>query len=392
MSLSNSTKNTEKMIKISIANTPEEKYAVYRFRYSVYIEEMGLKLPAIDHNNKILFDELDDWGLTLYAQIGTEIIGTQRINIGPLPMFPQDLRQILCLDRFEQFHNRKGFKNFAYTSKLMVGETYRNSVAMYLLMVKAYELCCMHQVQFCFGICNFHLLRIYEQFGCQRFGRIIAAPGFDGVLTPVVLLIDDINHLRAVGSPLLRLARKRGTINCQAGEWFTKGFPQQTAIINSQLIAEEDFWQLLKKILKRNPQQAIPLLRGIPEKEARKFLHNCGVIIQCRMGDYIALSGYTSHTLNILLSGKIRSGNSIISLRKVNPGQFFGTPGLVKQTCCQEDICAVTDTLILVLIRFSFQKFAHSHPDIAGQIMQNITDSSTPNYNYSNVFRKTQEI
>lgn len=386
MSLSYSTENTDTMVKICIATTLEEKLAVYRFRYRVYIEEMALKLPAVDHNNKLLYDELDNWGMSLYAQIGSEIIGTQRINIGPLSKFPQDLKHHLSLPRFQKFHNENGFQNFAYTSKLMVGEAYRNSVAMYLLMVKAYELCCIHQVQFCFGICNFHLLRIYEQFGCQRCGQIIAAPGFDGVLIPVVLLIDDIKHLRAVGSPLLRLARKRGPITSKVREWFHDEFPNHAEIINSQLVGEEDLWLILSKYLKRNPQHMLPVLRGIAEKDARKFLHSCGIIMKCRMGDYITLSGYTSHTLNILLSGRVRS-TTHDSYPNALSGQCFGTAGLVGQPRCQEDIYAITDSVILVLIRFSFQKFAHSHPDIAGQILQNIADLDNANYKYNNLAR-----
>ena len=34
---------------VALARTDDERQAVYRFRYRVYVEEMGLSLPEADH-------------------------------------------------------------------------------------------------------------------------------------------------------------------------------------------------------------------------------------------------------------------------------------------------------------------------------------------------------
>jgi len=39
-------------ISVAAARTDDERQAVYRFRYRVYVDEMGLKPPEADHAGK----------------------------------------------------------------------------------------------------------------------------------------------------------------------------------------------------------------------------------------------------------------------------------------------------------------------------------------------------
>jgi hypothetical protein len=352
-------------ITVSLATTAAEKMKIYRFRYRVYVEEMAMQLLSANHNKKLVRDEMDEKGLLLYATVGSEIVGTQRINIGTPADFPPDLVQILSLDRFQRFFSGHTRQTLAYTSKLMVAQPYRNSAVLHLLTTKGYEMYCHYRVPFNFGVCNFHLLRLYEQFGCRRYGRNFTAPGYDGVLSPFVLLVDDIDHLRAVRSPFYRLARKRGMLSSGVTEWFHREFTEHSEIINSQLITEEDFWVILYRHLRYEPHLVIPVLHGLSALEARKLLHSCGIIIPCRTGEHIVICNQVSHTLTILLSGKL-STNTL-------PGQCFGAVGLVDETKNREDIFAVNDAQLLVLSQLSFQKFRHTHPDIAYRVLKNLT-------------------
>jgi len=81
-------------IEIGIAKTPEEKEKIYRLRYHIYAEEIPFKLVSVDHEKKILYDDLDEWGTLFYATDGLEFIGTvtqlsQRQNrLNRLPLKP----------------------------------------------------------------------------------------------------------------------------------------------------------------------------------------------------------------------------------------------------------------------------------------------------------------
>jgi hypothetical protein len=121
--------------------------------------------------NKLLYDELDERGLLLYAKIEGKIIATFRVNIGLLTDFPPELVQEFSMDRFQKFYKGKSNPKFALMSKVMVCKPYRNTPAFQLLSAKSYRIFCNARVQFCFGIRNFYLLPLYEYFGYRRYIR-----------------------------------------------------------------------------------------------------------------------------------------------------------------------------------------------------------------------------
>ncbi|SDF19574.1 GNAT family N-acyltransferase [Sporomusa acidovorans] len=362
----------ENSIKICVAKALEEKKEVYRFRYQIYVEEMSRHFEEVDYNNKLIYDKLDEWAVLLYAKVGSEIIATYRINIGTIADFPQRVIEFLALDTFNNGVIEHGDHKFAFATKVMVTPAYRSSPAFYRLMTKCYEICCYEQAQFLFGICNFHLLPLYEQLGCRRYYKNFFYHGH-GLATPIVMLIDDVQHFRKVRSPLFRIARKRQSLNTNVVEWFDSVFTNNSSIINSQIITEEELWNLLGKHLTCPPTECITLLHGLSEMEAKKFLHSCGIVVHCDAGDRITFQGDVSYTYNLLISGKLKSLTFQRPIKEYTvPGQHFGANGLTESNTQTEDIIAVTFAEILVLSGTTFQKFYRSQPEIAHKIVQNI--------------------
>ena len=70
------------MVDIRIAETLEEKEAVFRFRYLIYVEEMGRYKHAGKHVDRRLADPEDEWSWISYACDGDEIVGTLRMTWG----------------------------------------------------------------------------------------------------------------------------------------------------------------------------------------------------------------------------------------------------------------------------------------------------------------------
>ena len=366
-----STESPEGSIKICLAMTPEEKKEIYRFRYQTFIEEMSKHPEEVDYDSKLLYDEMDEWAVLLYAKVNSELIATKRINIGTIADFPKRVIEFLSLDKFRNCSTEHGDHKFSYITKVIVAPAYRNSPVLYLLMAKCYEICCNKNVQFSFGACNFHLLHLYEQMGCHRYYKNFLYPGY-GPLVPIVLLIDDIQHFRKVRSPLYRIARKRAALNTKAVEWFDTMFTNNSPSINSQIIKEEELWSILCKRLNCLPTKAITILHGLSEAAAKKFLHNCGIIVQCYPEDLITVQGDVSYSYNILLSGRLKSLTFQRPIKEyITPGQHFGANGLTEHNKHTEDIAAISSAEILVLSGICFQKFHHSHPDIAHKIVQN---------------------
>ncbi len=358
-------KQQEEAIIIGKATTREERDEIFRLRYSVYAEEIPYNLVNVDHKNRLLYDELDKKAIILYAKMGSKIIGTGRINVGRLSDFPSDLVQTYRMDKFKKFYDAQDEPYFAVVSKGMILPEYRSTPAMYQIMAKLYDLYCDYGVQFAFVNCNFHLIPFYEHYGSRRIDKNIVDPNI-GAMASLVMLVDDVKHLRAVGSPLFRKARKRVGLNNNVVDWFKKefSFEIETAI-HSRFTSEEELWNIIYQYLGNMPNQVIHLLKELSTEEAKLFLHSCSSIVHCHAGDCIAVGDNASQELSILLSGKVQSATG----ENIKPGQQFGENGIDKRAIHSKSYIATEDTTILVLSYFLFNNFRRRHPDIARKIL-----------------------
>src|ERR1700694_2571781 len=76
-----------------LAKTPGEKEAVYRFRYSVYVEEMGRYQDTADHTNRRLVEPEDDHSLIFFATDGVDVVATARLTWGGDGFSDRQIRQ-----------------------------------------------------------------------------------------------------------------------------------------------------------------------------------------------------------------------------------------------------------------------------------------------------------
>ena len=81
------------MVEIRIAETVHEKEAVFRFRYAVYVEEMGRYKGVADRVDRRLSDPEDEWSWISYALDGDEIVGTLRMTWGGAGFSDRLMRQ-----------------------------------------------------------------------------------------------------------------------------------------------------------------------------------------------------------------------------------------------------------------------------------------------------------
>lgn len=358
-------------IQIKIASTPQEKREVYQLRYKVYVEEMSKEQIIVDHENKMIYDDLDEWGILIYAQMGSQIVGTARLNIGYLGDYPSDLVECLSMKEFQSCRDGEDEHLFSYASKLMIDEKYRGSSILYFILAEFYKISYPKQVLFGFTDCNVHLIRLYEQMGFNRYGKNFTDKGY-GLLVPVVMIVRDFQHLREVRSPLYRITRKLKADNPQSVAWFHQRFMAKETL-NSQLLSKEALWARIVGLIDASPLEVMPALAGLSEAEAQTFFHACGSLVECEAGDMFTLQGEVSYSYNILLSGKFKSLTIVNPIREFDkPGQVIGVNGLTEHNIHIENIAAVTSVKVLVLTGIAFPKFSHAHFETAHKIVRNI--------------------
>jgi len=85
---------------IYLAETQEEKEAVYRFRYEIYVTEMGRYGQAADHERKMLYEPEDETARISSAIRDGEVVATGRLSWGGDAPLTQHLIDHYMLEPF----------------------------------------------------------------------------------------------------------------------------------------------------------------------------------------------------------------------------------------------------------------------------------------------------
>ena len=201
----------------------------------------------------------------------------------------------------------------------------------------------------------------------HRYYKNFELPGY-GLQAPIIFLVNDIAHLRTIRSPFYRLARRQGMLDSRSVKWFHEKFTAYSRFVNSETVTEAELWSLLSSHLSCSPNEAIALLNELTSIETKKFLHCCASLIPFEPGNRLTHQGDVSYAYNILVSGRIRSQTFLRPAKEYGrSGQHFGANGLTGHQC-HRDLDAVESGEMLILSGLAFQRFYHTHPEIAHKI------------------------
>ncbi len=100
----------------------EDRAAVYRMRYELYVEQQGLFKDTADHRRRWLKDGYDDVSRILLAEDGGQVVGTARLTFGRDTEFSVSSREEYDLDRFRGVVDDA---DISILTRLLVREEYR---------------------------------------------------------------------------------------------------------------------------------------------------------------------------------------------------------------------------------------------------------------------------
>jgi len=352
-------------IHFRVANNPEQKQAIYAFRYKIYILEMGKTLANVDHENKLLKDDRDDHAVQFYLEDEDGVVACLRSFVSEEKPFTSEEIEDYSLNLFSSFE--KG--SICLTSKLMIDSKKRNTSALGLLVINAYKYGREKGVQFDFCNCAPSLVQLYEMLGYRRYKDNITDNDV-GYRVPLVNVLEDIQHYEFIKSPFYRYARELPN-NPIYSDWFAKNFKVKIRHIFRNLIDEEAIWKYFSNTI---GDFGILLLEGFTEKE-KETLMALGTLIGVNKGNSITNIGNWGESLYLILAGKvevfIHENNSDFSLGYLSRGQVFGLSAFV-DTLELTNTVAIKNTELLELSKFSYQKLSKKNPVLANKLMLNM--------------------
>ena len=366
---------TDQGTNILLAVSEAERQEVYRFRYAVYVEEMGKSPPDANHERRVLMDRFDATASLYLLRDGEgALVGTLRINhLAALESAQEALRPIPLEPLLEQ----ASLKNLSYTSRLMLRADWRGGSSLALLCNRIFADSLEEGIRF--DLCHAHpgLIELYEQLGYRRFCAGITLPGV-GYQVPMLLALRDRAHLRRCRSPLMRnpaLARVLESEDNAEGDrlWLAQQ-SQRYWGLNHRLVDPDHFWALAGDAL-RQPAQGLPLLQGLSDEQSRRLLKT-GTVMQCLAGDRIVSQGEPRQDLFVVMEGYAEISREEqgqrLGLAVLKPGDVFGEMGFLGRSQRSADVVAATDMRVLVLTQAFLNKALRTQPEAMALVLRNL--------------------
>ena len=366
---------TDQGTTILLAVSEAERKEVYRFRYAVYVEEMGKSPPDANHERRVLMDRFDATAILYLLRDGEgALVGTLRINhLAALESAQEALRPIPLEPLLEQ----APLKNLSYTSRLMLRADWRGGSSLALLCNRIFADSLEEGIRF--DLCHAHpgLIELYEQLGYRRFCAGITLPGV-GYQVPMLLALRDRAHLRRCRSPLMRnpaLARVLESEDNAEGDrlWLAQQ-SQRYWGLNHRLVDPDHFWALAGDAL-RQPAQGLPLLQGLSDEQSRRLLKT-GTVMQCLAGDRIVSQGEPRQDLFVVMEGfaeiSREEQGQRLGLAVLKPGDVFGEMGFLGRSQRSADVVAATDMRVLVLTQAFLNKALRTQPEAMALVLRNL--------------------
>lgn len=323
-------------VTIQLARSDAEREAIYRLRYEIYVEELGFKLPA-DHERRLMPDSPEVPCQLLYAADGDRALGTLRMQLGCEGGLTAADQEVYCLDRFAGIVPTE---QMAILTRYMTVADYRESDVPARLFDEMVRYLLERGIRMLFCDCRPHLINTYQRQGFRVYGRTYNDEEA-GLLVPLVMILDDVEHFRRVRSRLLPLVEEAGPDPeraARAASLIPASGPVETL---TDVTAWQDWLDVLP-VLCDDSDEEIQIFEGISPEEVAAILQHSHVI-RCGRGDKIIAADQDEHTMFILLEGAaevVRDGEVVALL---TPGSVVGEISFLLKRHRTADVYAAAD-------------------------------------------------
>ena len=335
---------------VHVASTPQEREAIYRFRYTVYVEELGYEVGGVNHAAKTVSSPDDEAEHIIHLYTGTPeaLTGALRMSCwGRGDQVPPHDFETLSMSRLPGIADL----NCCELGRFMIHPEARGKFILPSLASRAIDIL-LHEkkIDLIFCYCRPPLVPSYQKLGF----RLYDAPPFstsEGLVLPMVALLFDPAHLKRVGAPIARAvgkADKRRERPRPSLEAFDSVFGQQS---HRHETDPELVWETIQgDLLGGGAATAGRMPEHLLSSLAKKAL-----IISASAGQVLAKEGRTERELYIVLDGHVDVlGSDGRRLRLLGPGEVFGEVALFREDHRRTATVRAVDDCRLVVVRRSF--------------------------------------
>lgn len=332
-----------------MAVTPEERAAVYRFWYSIYVEEMGRYRDVADHDRRELSDVEDDTSIIWTTIDEGEVVAASRWSWGGHGFSDRQIEQY----ELGPFLAELPAEALLVGERTMVAPSHRGGSAAADLMSRSRAFGENLGYAIGFGASEPHLVSFYAQFGQRPYASRQFFSWESGYLIP--------NFSLPFGAERLGSTLPRCVAEALAGS---------PSVHNAATDGEESFRAALDGLL---GDVRVGVFEGLSGDEVAAIASKA-TLVRCAAGDHVLSVGGTARNPFVVLDGELEARTEAGTAALVlGPGDVFGETGWLENRDRPADVFASADgTWILAL---SVGNLAHLDPEnrAAARWQENVT-------------------
>ena len=351
---------------------------VQRFKYDIYVAEMGRYGAVADHENRLLVEADDDASHIYQARVEGKLAATMRLTWGGDTF---DGRGALGERHFEQY-DLAPFLEAATLDQIVVGERmmidpeFRGTSLLVEMFTAFMTFANERRIQLIFGDCEPHLLNSYQALGYRTYTERNVNRPETGYLIPLVIVAEDLDYMRRIGSPLAGVLHDFGSearVPADIGALLAGG----DAVQSHGLADPEQYLAGVKAAAREAGALESGLFRGMSEDEIAICLEK-SVTIACKPGDRVIKRGNVATNMGLVLSGRFevrdttKDGDTVVA--GIGPGEVFGEIAFFLKLPRTMDLVATGEgTRIVCFNDRTIRNLIESHSETAATLLYNIS-------------------
>jgi hypothetical protein len=348
---------------VRLAETEEEKEAVYRFRYTVYVEEMGRYQKTADHAGRRLVEPEDEQSFILYIRDGDDgtVVGTARLSWGGHGFSQRQIDEY----SLTPFLDALPHEHIGVGERVMVLSSLRGTGLIDQLMERRNDTAIGHDVRIQFAACEPHLLSLYLGQGRRTYATKNINTPEAGYLIPLVAFPNGPDALRGVGK-----GTPAGELPQCVAEIFAGG---GGAVMSPLMTGEEDYTAHLRSALHEIEGQDISAFHGFTDDEVERCLGH-STVIECAAGDRVLKKGGVARNIFVVLDGTLEARDEGRVVGVIGAGEVFGEMAFLLERPRSVDVYAASDSVrVLSLSERTIRKMIAADPGVAAKLLFNIS-------------------
>jgi CRP-like cAMP-binding protein len=350
--------------KTKLAETVEEREAVFRFRYKIYVEEMNdVFLEGVDHENKMFVDEYDQEESTLIVYAGdiTDITASITLRVWSQQNIPQQIKERYQTNLFSHIPDLV----IGLIGYFVVSKKKRGKLATISLASTLYHAAEKQNVDMVFCFCMPGLVNYYEKIGFRLYTDKLVSLKGSGLVVPMVLLPYDREYVdknSLLLPPIAKILKK-----------YSKNISDQKILkiaeINSIIKDKKQMvitsaTKIDEMIEQSNlTKETCVLISFMSLKELTKL---CGMILKIEETAFFLSRGLDDKDIYVILAGEANVMIDGVIIKTLQKGDLFGEMAFfLEQGRRQADIQSVTSLTVAIIRRNEINRIMKSNKTLA---------------------------